>query len=438
MLNAIFLLSSVVATGFCIRRTGLFSPASLSATFTLISMVLFLAVSWFPDLSGTGGLSFDVGHYDDVASIVIGIYGIFIVLTALAVRRLSRPSNAVHQVATIQFVRSFAARLVAPFAVGLAIVTVIDVAVLAAVGLDNSTAETVVTALGGPISAAAACAITFGLETKSRAYVLLLPVLAIHFALMLITYSRWTAVVCALIAILIANRRLTDKKSALSIGLIAMAILTVWMDLFALQGRVDRGRGADMGLVVQHLTEITIDRDTLLGLVINVFQGPLALAETLQIRNSPYDWTYAVLSFSPFPSFIDNWKQIEPLANRVNIFTPYTAFGELFHFGAPYMVLFAAIYAICIRTLTRVYVSVGFEVGFLITSPAIYPLLALHQYPVRNCLRLFIYTTIFSYLLSRGIDRRLQASGQDDVSRTQHPAAVGLVACDEEDSGAHD
>lgn len=71
-------------------------------------------------------------------------------------------------------------------------------------------------------------------------------------------------------------------------------------------------------------------------------QGAFVLAESL-VLEPDFSLRYKILSFSPFPSFIDGFNSILFLDQvRLHTFVPMTGIGEIIHFGPIFIVVAAA------------------------------------------------------------------------------------------------
>ena len=218
-------------------------------------------------------------------------------------------------------------------------------------------------------------------------------------------------------AILLISQRMTARRPPVSVGILACLLLSAWFFLFALEGRIYRNHDTDpshinVGLISSTLFSVQADNTTLDMVTLNVFQGPLVLAEALRQAPLTYQPKYETLSFSPLPAFADNWRKAIDLQHRVNQNTPFSGFAELYYFSPVYLLAFLVIFVASIRVLTRAYLQLGAVAGLLLMSPCIYSLLYLHQYPLRNSLRLIYYTTIIVYFLSQSLYRRATSASR--------------------------
>lgn len=128
------------------------------------------------------------------------------------------------------------------------------------------------------------------------------------------------------------------------------------------------------------------------------FDGGLSFANALRL-GPVYDPEYQILSFSPFPSFLDGFSETQQkLAPRINAFVPVSAYGELAHFHWGWAALFGLIAAGAVRQMT-----LGVFRHHDAATAALYPvfllcLMKFQTYSLRTSLRLFLAIALISLL----------------------------------------
>ena len=412
-----------VLTVFVIRRTGALSPASIVCNFSSLSIAVFCYVVYGGGrdaLSGGAALSFAIGDYHQEAPLVIGIYFLVVALTAAAVFGLKQPvagtgNDTGNFVLALmdRFLFSTTMPLIAAGLLGVSALSLL----LEAVGAWNSPLVQVVNMGIGPVTVIYMSLLIYSWGRQSKLVIgMFMLLLLYNYAFCLAFYSRFTALTWVVATALIALRRISAGKKVLSWSVATSALLSGWTFLYAIQGRGDRmGIGLDVfnwPVMIRNFFGITLDSSTFASVATNIFQGPMVLAECIGTGSTvSYDPRYMYLSFSPLPAFLDGWRSVIDTQHFVNFYTPFSAFGEVYFFGWPYIILFSIIMVVCIRLLTRIYMQIGGTGGLLLTSPCVYSLLCLHQYALRNSMRYLYFTTFFVCFLSVYLTRKAKESG---------------------------
>ena len=423
-------------TAWVIWRTGVFSPAAIVCAFTTASEIVFcwLVYSGVEVPKRGNGLSWALNDYGSQAMQVMTIYTLAVVVAGLATLGLGRKTGGASE-AVSEFILALLNRFLVSSAiplvtVGLFLLTVIHL-MLSLSGYAEFPLTKIIGQGSGPICIMIACLAIYSWRKQNP---LILAVLAVtfayHYLLLLATFSRYTSLVWVVAAILLISQRMTARRPPMSVGIVACLAFSAWLFLFALEGRIYRNHDTDpshvdVGLISSTLFSVQADGTTLDMVTLNVFQGPLVLAEALRLAPLTYQSQYETLSFSPLPAFADNWRNVINLQFRVNQNTPFSAFAELYYFSPVYLLAFLVIFVASIRILTRAYLQLGAVAGLLLMSPCIYALLYLHQYPLRNSLRLIYYTTFVVYLLSQNLYRRAIAATQAGEPAAIPEPAVG-------------
>jgi len=427
---SLLLLSACALTAYVIWRTGIFSPASIVSAFSVMSLLVF----WWVVFSGvdsvvhSSGLSWEIKDYSQQAPTVIAIYTLIIAVTALATIRLPGKSEESSESDSVSdYILAFLTRFLVSSAIpivafGLFFLTALHL-LLSLSSYSDFALTKIISQGSGPICIMICCLAIYSWRSQNPLVRTILGItFAYHYLLLLAFYSRYTSLTWTIAAILLISQRMAARKRPFTAGIVVCLACSVWFFLFALQGRTYRNSDSNfshinVGQIADTLFSVKADDTTLSTVTMNIFQGPLVLAEALRMTPLTYPSKYEMISFSPFPAFVDGWQKINDLQYRVNRYTPFNAFAELYYFGWAYILAFILIFIVCIRILTRVYLQLGPVVGLLLMSPCVYALLYLHQYPLRNSIRLIYYTTVVVYFLSQSLYKRaLVARGRSAQS----------------------
>lgn len=122
----------------------------------------------------------------------------------------------------------------------------------------------------------------------------------------------------------------------------------------------------------------------------SVSQGIFVTADSISL-DATFSERYKILSFSPFPSSLDGFREIlETDQVRLHAYVPMSAVGEAFHFGTPYLEFFALFLMFLIRQNARLSVPEQ-PIIFLITSVMLVAFfIAAQTYPIRNVFKQFL------------------------------------------------
>lgn len=146
-------------------------------------------------------------------------------------------------------------------------------------------------------------------------------------------------------------------------------------------------------------------------LAVTTFDGGLAYANALGIEPA-YDPLYQRLSFSPLPSLLDGFADVERrLGYRINAYVPVSAYAEARHFHPGLTVAFLAICALVTRQAT-----LGFFRHGDVATVALYPafllcMLKFQTYSMRTSLRLFVAIAVISWIACALRRRRTADAG---------------------------
>lgn len=148
--------------------------------------------------------------------------------------------------------------------------------------------------------------------------------------------------------------------------------------------------------------------DYLLGLIVNIFEGGMNLANTL-LHNPVFDVKYIALSFSPFFSFIDGFSLIrDDLKYKWAPNVPMSAVSETVSFGILYVILLWGVFCSLIYKVDRLLMVRGGVFSLLAVAICSYISLGMHTYSVRTFWKLLLVLLIAYIIADRPRSTRLK------------------------------
>ncbi len=222
--------------------------------------------------------------------------------------------------------------------------------------------------------------------------------------IMLAGSSRWAPLY--FLSAFLSNAYLRRRMfSALNILLLSLMFISFLMVLI---GRNEPDQG--LSQIFNNLAQISSSSvwPYLGGFVVNVTEGATSFANTMLI-DSNHAPIYKNLSFSPLPSIIDGFSEIQEFSQiRISVYVPMSAIGEAYKFGVGYMVLFYTGIFIWLRTTTRLFLKNSGPGALLITIISYWLIFTLHTYPIRTTWRYIIIVTAISFLVQIFTKNRLK------------------------------
>lgn len=259
----------------------------------------------------------------------------------------------------------------------------------------------------GPLGVLLGAMMVYYFRRRASLYGLACFILTAYFIMLKMAgFSRWAPLIFAAILASLIMMRVIEKLRLISIGVVAFFFLSLLSYILVLEGRGSPVQGL-AGIVV---TVVELDADPLASLsqiLINVSIGALTTATSFARAESFYPIAYKILSFSPFPSALDDFRSYLYYTAFINSATPYSGIAEALEFGEIYFIVYFAINAYCIRLLTRSYLQLGPVIGLILSMPAYFAIMAMHTYPVRNSLRLLLYATLITLWAASKLDGRI-------------------------------
>jgi len=220
-------------------------------------------------------------------------------------------------------------------------------------------------------------------------------------------FSRWCALILAAVFASLVMMRAMEGRRLVSIGTVLSLCLVLAVYVLVLEGRDNSVQGL-AGVV---LTIATLDIDPLASLgqiAMNISLGAVTTATALAQMNQYYPEPYKILSFSPLPNAIDGFRQYFAYSGFINAATPFNSISEAILFGSLYFIIYIAVIAWCIRSLTHSFLELGPVIGLILSTPALFAIMAMHTYPMRNSLRLLLYATAMTAWAASRLRRRIR------------------------------
>jgi len=192
----------------------------------------------------------------------------------------------------------------------------------------------------------------------------------------------------------VASILLFVRRPILGVVFVLLAAMAL---VNALQGRTSGTHGlSQVGEAFSYL--MSFQDVSFVKFYTNIFEGVFSQGEAFYYRQHEYNNHYKLLSFSPFPSFVDGFRSHAlPHAVRLNYYVPMGATGEVYLFGPYYMAVYwctmAFAYICTIRmAIERRYNSFLFSIAILSLCTFLQ-----FTYPVRWVFRFLILLILVYY-----------------------------------------
>ncbi len=425
-------ISCWLLTAWIIRRSGILSPAAISATFTSTSLTPFFysyCTNTDYEIMMQKNMSYkNIWSYENIMFDIVGAHLLLVMVTLISIIGIEQPKRDFSRTGmrlrkTLTRIMPVRAEVAAPTSYlacyGLLWLIVLLFAHFLSIDKnllwqnDDYMLLNYADQIGlrikildmlhqvmGPISVLTLC-LSYYFWQKRQTLPLILAVTAFSYAslIKLAMFSRWSALTALIFTGLLAARRIARGKSILGFVPVLMSLVTLRLFLYAITARGGEVQG--IAGIIPNLFNFDYAARDISHLILNICMGPYVMAEAIHDGRCVYDPTYVNLSFSPLPSFIDGWRSVLDLQHRVNWYTPFNCFSELYFFGWPYQLFYAIVYAICVRVLTKVVSRMNSTLSILVTAPALYSFFSFHEYPVRMSFRILIYSALLAWVVSR-------------------------------------
>lgn len=164
--------------------------------------------------------------------------------------------------------------------------------------------------------------------------------------------------------------------------------------VFALVGRVLDYHG--FSTIAETISVIykTIDSDSIVFALVNMGQGVFATGDSL-LLNANHNYAYRLLSFSPFPSWIDGFDELLKCCEiRVNEFVPMSAIAEAVSFGYMYSLVFFVTLYYSLRVNARLMLKRLDIVSLVLNISLFVIFVSANAYPMRNVFRQLLLVTV--------------------------------------------
>jgi hypothetical protein len=256
------------------------------------------------------------------------------------------------------------------------------------------------------------CALFFPYLKKGGPYFILSagPAILLGVAIAVAEVSR----VSTLYFIVLAFGALVSRRRISAVALMGAAFVLV---MYSLEARGHSQLG--LAYAQTYAVEAFSNPDAFLDGITNITARSIIVSAAATIASpDEYSTAYKIISFSPFPNFIDNFDILKSAyEQRIHTWVPFSAYSEAYLFGPVYFVLFWSILAYCVACVNKS-IDRGPVVFIISFGLLLLALSAAAQYPIRNCERYFYIVIVFNYLINRrsdvsnlGVGRKRGAGG---------------------------
>lgn len=238
-----------------------------------------------------------------------------------------------------------------------------------------------------------AAAFFYTLFSKEKGSALLLgPAFLWHVAYQIGSHSRMSGVMFAIGALLAFRNPRTRIWSG---GLIILSIVCLCQ---ALAARALGVHGLASVFDVPRFFVLYLS-DQPLDIILNLCEGVFVSSEIFA-RTFIFDNWYAILSFSPFPSFIDNFSIVNYQQGQgLHKFVPISAIHEAYSFGIPHLVLFIATEIAAGLCTARLVHKQNSSFSIMLNAVVLLGFATQFAYPVRSTYRFFCFPLAISAIL---------------------------------------
>lgn len=204
------------------------------------------------------------------------------------------------------------------------------------------------------------------------------------------------------VALLVAGR------SNRVIGL-CFLLLALWTYQGVILTRSLSGKDGTFGLGAIRsamLSKEVLNPEGLSFMLFNVFDGGCNLGHAMLRAPMYYPLAYKIKSFNPGPSYWDDYDAVRlSAAHKILWNCPYSAYAEVFLFGAGWFFGFLAFMTAVLINLCRFWERSRGIVGVMVLGVSYLSFVALHLYPIRHSFRFLLVTCIVTLLYPLFISR---------------------------------
>jgi len=155
--------------------------------------------------------------------------------------------------------------------------------------------------------------------------------------------------------------------------------------------------------------------DLALFAIFNFSIGGFVFADALDQPPVDYPWQYKMLSFSPFPSFLDGFGSFRHFEHRVTAISPFSNLAEAYHFGVPWLVAFVLCLFVVLVVMARFWSRFHGGGALLVMLPTHYALLRMHSYPIRHTWRWLVFSVVMTLVIGALFEK--QRAGKSAYGR---------------------
>lgn len=241
----------------------------------------------------------------------------------------------------------------------------------------------------------------FFIQRKYVEVILYFPLAVMFFLLKLSLFSRWCPIIFFAFLFPVMMFRKEIKNSIFSI----LFYFISFVFIFVLYASMITGRyGVGQGLIAFSDALISVFQNLSQYVeifVVNVFGGAFVFLESTQSDVVIYPLYYKLLSFSPFPSFLDGWSYWGQYFAMVNNYVPYNVLSELNKFGIQYFIFYLIVVSFIFRTCNKLFFVDKSLLPLIAAMPLYVYSLMFHFYFIRYSYKLLFVSLVLSLILKR-------------------------------------
>jgi len=390
------------------RRKGIFIPVNLFIWFNILNVIiltLYAKVSYFAENKLFSAMPVD--NIDKNYSITLLVYTVIIITALLSSYGLKKDSNQSKPIITIN-----ALPMIILFSVFFFVLISIhffflDKQLLLSgnkyLGLNNPSAlllpeniSRILHFLIKPIGLISFVLFAFFFAIRQRFLAGIFLILSSYpLLIVFVQNSRWLPMILVIGLIIF---HLYSSRGRIFYKLFLLS-LTVLFYLKAMIGRNTRFQGLVDTFEIIKKIELEMIFIYISGVFLNAFQGAINLANTFNLEPM-YPLSYKLTSFSPFPSFIDNYDQIAQTAKiPLARFVPVNAFGEALSFGLGYFIVFLFSIFIWLRFTSKFVLSRNNIFSVFVIGFSFWITMQQSQYSFRTSFRQMIIISVLCIIV---------------------------------------
>jgi len=151
-----------------------------------------------------------------------------------------------------------------------------------------------------------------------------------------------------------------------------------------------------------------------MGFLNNIGEGALGFANA-ELMAPAYDLKYKILSFSPFPSFIDGFSSIRSYNEiRISHHVPMSSIAEARWFGGFFLLLFHSSLIFLLKTANKVFYETKGILPVIIIGFVSWAIFTMNSYPIRNIYRITLLMIFCLVVFDKNKDFFMKITNSDN------------------------